>query len=53
MLVESALARSTHEAVIRPLSATPVVAIAVGLVLLAIVCVVLASYLLYWRSGKR
>lgn len=40
-------------AVIRPLSATPVVALAVILVLAAVASVVLISYLFYWRSGRR
>ena len=41
------------EAVIRPVSATPVVALAVILVVAAVISVLLISYLFYWRSGRR
>ncbi|HET9733567.1 MAG TPA: hypothetical protein VFP54_12910 [Acidimicrobiales bacterium] len=41
------------EAMIRPESATPVVALTVILILVAIASVVLVSYLFYWRSGRR
>ena len=41
------------EAVIRPVSATPVVALTAVLVLAAVVSVLLVSFLFYWRSGRR
>ncbi len=41
------------EAVMQPVSATPVVALTVVLILAAVVSVVLISYLFYWRSGRR
>lgn len=41
------------EAVIHPVSATPVVALAAILLVVAVTCVLLMSWLLYWRSGKR
>ena len=41
------------EAVMQPVSATPVVALTVVLVLAAVVSVVLLSYLFYWRGGRR
>ncbi|HET6963426.1 MAG TPA: hypothetical protein VFH58_01555 [Acidimicrobiales bacterium] len=41
------------EAVIQPVSATPVVVLTVVLVLAAVVSVVLISFLFYWRSGRR
>jgi hypothetical protein len=40
-------------AVIHPASASPVVALTVILLLVAVTGVLLVSYLLYWRSGKR
>lgn len=43
----------TAEAVIQPVSATPVVAVAAILILLAVAGVLLLSYLFYWRSGRR
>jgi hypothetical protein len=39
--------------VIRPVSATPVVALAVSLLVAAVIFVLLISYLFYWRSGRR
>jgi len=41
------------EAVINPESATPVVALTVILVVVAVMSVLLLSYLFYWRSGRR
>lgn len=41
------------EAVISPVSATPVVALTVILVVIAVMSVVLLSWLFYWRSGRR
>lgn len=41
------------EAVIRPVSATPVVAIAGILFVAAVVSVLLLSFVLYRRSGRR
>lgn len=41
------------EAVMQPVSATPVVALTVVLVLAAVVSVLLISFLFYWRSGRR
>lgn len=40
-------------AVIRPLSATPVVAVAALLLVAAVMTVLLASFVLYRRSGRR
>ena len=40
-------------AAVRPLSATPVVALAVILLVMAVLSVFLASWLLYRRSGRR
>ena len=41
------------EAVIKPVSATPVVALTVILMVVAVMSVLLISYLFYWRSGRR
>ena len=41
------------EAVIRPVSSTPVVAIPVILLVIAVTGVLLLSWLFYWRSGRR
>lgn len=41
------------EAVIQPLSATPVVAVAAILLVVAVMSVLLISWLFYWRSGRR
>ena len=41
------------EAVIQPVSATPVVAVTAILVVVAVMSVLLISFLFYWRSGRR
>ena len=41
------------EAVIQPVSATPVVALTVILLVVAVASVMLISWLFYWRSGRR
>ena len=41
------------EAVIQPVSATPVVALTAVLVVVAVMSVLLLSFLFYWRSGRR
>ncbi len=43
----------TVEAVLRPASSTPVVALAAALLLVAVLAVLLVSFLFYWRSGRR
>lgn len=54
MPVDAAMVASViNTSVIRPVSATPVVALAVSLLVAAVVCVLLISYLFYWRSGRR
>lgn len=40
-------------AVVQPLSATPIVALAVGLLMMAVAIVFCASYLFHWRSRRR
>jgi hypothetical protein len=44
---------SASHAITHSASATPVVALAVILLVAAVTAVLLVSYLLYWRSGKR
>ena len=41
------------EAVVQPMSATPVVALAVILLVAAVASVLIASFLMYRRSGRR
>jgi hypothetical protein len=41
------------EAVVQPVSSTPVVALAGVLLLIAVVSVLLISFVFYWRSGRR
>jgi hypothetical protein len=41
------------DAVIRPESGTPVVALTAILVVAAVAVVLVISYFLYWRSGRR
>jgi hypothetical protein len=35
------------------MSGTPVVALAIALIVVAVISVLLISYLFYWRSGRR
>lgn len=44
---------TAHQAVIQPVSATPVVAVAGILLVVAVTCVLLVSFMLYRRSGRR
>lgn len=39
--------------VVRPVSGTPVVALAIALIAVAVISVLLISYVFYWRSGRR
>lgn len=41
------------ESVVQPVSATPVVVLTVALVVVAVMSVLLISWLFYWRSGRR
>ncbi|MDA8044188.1 MAG: hypothetical protein M0Z30_02965 [Actinomycetota bacterium] len=56
MSAEAPLSGGVHlsaGATVHPVSATPVVALAVVLLVLAVTSVLLISWLLYWRSGRR